>query len=543
MKPFKNSKGSKNTSDNTATPATDKSAGNPADNSYTGDYISKSLDENIKRIKKELGNPSDIVIKIFEPDNYDGLRYANIYFDTLVDKASINSLSIGMTEIFKPNNTQENSSPEEYFRIFKNYFLSYRKSEEGSDFSVLLTNLLSGKTILLIEGYDRFISIDISSPQGRAVEEPTTQSVIRGSKEGFVEKIDVNIALIRKRIKSSDLRVENLTLGSTTNTKIALMYIDKVAKKEIIDEIRRRLNKIKIDGIFDSGDIEELIKDDRYSVFPEFLNSEKPDSVAAGLLEGRVAIVPDGSAYVLTAPALFVEFLQVSEDYYHHFIVSTFIRMLRYACTFLTLFVPSLFIALMTFHQEMIPTPLLISIAAQREGVPFPVFVEAFLMEGVFEILREAGIRMPRVIGPAISIVGALVLGQAAVEAGIVSATMVIIVSITAISSFVIPNYSMSYAIRILRFAFMILAGVFGLYGIFMGVIALILHLCKLKSIGIPYMIPIAPKTRYATKDTILRYPIWLNKTRPVAISGSNVQRVDADDVVTQKEKEDPEFR
>ncbi|NLD47621.1 MAG: spore germination protein, partial [Clostridiaceae bacterium] len=347
----------------------------------------------------------------------------------------------------------------------------------------------------------------------------------------------------RKRLKTKDLRIENLTLGNLTNTKVSLMYIDKIAKQEIVDEIRRRLNKIKIDAIIDSGNIDELIRDDRFSIFPELQNSEKPDSVTANLLEGRVAIFVDGSSFVLTAPALFVEFLQVSEDYYHHFIVSTFIRVLRYSAVFLTLFVPAIYISLLTFHKEMIPTPLLISIASQREGIPFPTFIEAMLMEGVFEILREAGIRMPRVVGPAISIVGALVLGQAAVEAGIVSAFMVIIVSITAISSFAIPNYSLGNAVRIIRFVLMVLAGLFGLYGVFMGFITLILHLCKLKSIGIPYMLPIAHKTKYAAKGSIIRYPLWHNKTQTIAISGFNIPGADADNVVTKKEKENPEFR
>jgi spore germination protein KA len=211
---------------------------------------------------------------------------------------------------------------------------------------------------------------------------------------------------------------------------------------------------------------------------------------------------------------------------------------------FLTTFVPAAYVALITsFHQEMIPTPLLISVAAQREGVPFPALVEAFLMEGVFEILREAGVRMPRVIGPAISIVGALVLGQAAVEAGIVSAVMVIIVSITAISSFAVPNYSMSNAIRMIRFGFLLLSGMFGLYGIFMGFIALILHLCKLKSIGIPYMTPFTPKTKHALNDTIIRYPLWKNKTRPAGISISDSPRVSEDNPVSSKQKENPEFR
>lgn len=527
MKLFRNSKGKKSSTTNTC----------------ITNCLGKVLDDNIEKINRELGDPSDLVIQICKPDNYDGLRYANIYIETLVANSSINSLSMEMTEILTPKNALKISTPEEYFRMFQNYFLSFRKSEEGSDFAALFTNLLSGKTIILVDGYDRFISIDIYHTESRSVEEPSAQGVIRGPKESFVEKIDINISLVRKRLKTPNLRIENMFLGSVTNTKISLMYIDKIAKKEIVDEVRRRLNSIKIDCILDSGYIEELIKDDRYSFFPEFMNSERPDSVVAGLLEGRVAIFVDGSAYVLTAPALFVDFMQVSEDYYHHFIISSFIRMLRYLCAFLSLFVPAGYIALLTFHKEMIPTPLLISIASQREGIPFPAFVEAIMMEGVFEILREAGIRMPRVIGPAISIVGALVLGQAAVEAGIVSAAMVIVVSITAISSFVIPSYSMSFAMRIIRFAYMILAGLFGLYGVFMGVIVLILHLCKLKSIGVPYMTPIAPKGKYGTKDTIVRYPLWSNKTRPLGISGTNSSRVNGDNPVTKKEKENPEFR
>jgi spore germination protein KA len=278
------------------------------------------------------------------------------------------------------------------------------------------------------------------------------------------------------------------------------VYIQNIAKDEIVQEIRTRLGKIEIDGILESGYIEELIKDDRYSIFPTFLSSEKPDSVAAALLEGKVAILVDGTPYVLTAPALMIEFLQSSEDYYHHYIVSSMMRFLRVMAFLLTLIVPATYIAVTTFHQEIIPTPLLVSIAAQREGVPFPALLEALMMEITFEILREAGIRMPRAIGPAISIVGALVLGQAAVEAGIISAAMVIVVSITAISSFAIPNYEMSNAIRLIRFILMLLAGVLGLYGVLMGLIVLVLHLCKIKSITVPYLTPIAPKNRAATR-------------------------------------------
>jgi spore germination protein KA len=285
------------------------------------------------------------------------------------------------------------------------------------------------------------------------------------------------------------------------------MYIDKIARKDIVDEIRLRLNKIKIDAILDSGNIEELIRDDRYSIFRNYY-TQKNLILLLQISWRKSCHFCRWKPYVLTAPALFVEFLQVSEDYYtiFWFLYSSDIKVW---CCFSYAFCSGRYISLITFHQEMIPTPLLISISSQRESVPFPALIEAILMEGVFEILREAGIRMPRVIGPAISIVGALVLGQAAVEAGIVSAFMVIIVSITAISSFAIPNYSLANALRIIRFVLMLLAGMYGLYGVFMGFMALILHLCKLKSMGIPYMIPIAPKTKYAAKDTIIRYPLW----------------------------------
>jgi len=251
----------------------------------------------------------------------------------------------------------------------------------------------------------------------------------------------------------------------------------------------------------------------------------------------------DGTPFVLTAPALFVEFFQASEDYYHQFQISTFIRIIRYIAFTLSIFVPSLYIMLASFQQEMVPTPLLISLMAGAEGVPFPTIVEVFLMEGVFEILREAGIRMPRIIGPAISIVGALVLGQAAVEAGLISAIIVIIVSITAISSFAIPNYNMGNAARILRFALMIIASVFGLFGIFMGTIFLFLDLCRLKSIGVPYMSPFAPKAKTALKDTILRFPLWKNTAKPEGISANTSPRVNDQDIVTAKENGQPESR
>ncbi|MGE5677450.1 MAG: spore germination protein [Pseudomonadota bacterium] len=505
--------------------------------------LSTDIHETITRIKLELGSPSDLLINLNESGKHGNLKYASIYIENIVDKSSINSLSAEIAELLKSIDMYEGLSPDGYLSMLRNTLSCFRRHEEGTSFNSLCDSIITGKTILLIDRCDRFFSIDNFSAEGRNVTEPTSQSLVRGPKEGFTEDLSVNISLIRKRVKSKALRIEDHVVGTITKTRIALMYIDKLARQDVVDEMRRRLMAVRIDGILDSGYIEELIKDDRYSIFPTFLNSEKPDSVVAEILEGKVAVLVDGTAYVLTAPALFVQFLQSSEDYYHQFAVSSVIRITRYLAFLLTLVVPAAYIALVTFHQEMIPTPLLISLASQREGVPFPALAEALMMEGIFEILREAGIRMPRIIGPAISIVGALVLGQAAVEAGVISAFMVIVVSITAISSFAIPNYSMANAIRLIRFTFMILAGVMGLYGVFMGLNIMILHLCKLKSMGLPYMTPIAPKGKHALKDTFLRYPLWSNRFRPDGITGSDSPRINASDPMEPSQKSKQEFR
>ncbi|MED4797818.1 spore germination protein, partial [Priestia megaterium] len=268
-----------------------------------------------------------------------------------------------------------------------------------------------------------------------------SQTVVRGPRDSFTETLRTNTALIRRRIKSPKLWIESQQIGEFTKTDIALVYIDGIADEQVIQEVKERLSKIDIDGILESGYIEELIQDEDYTPFPTMHNTERPDSVAAGLLEGRIAILVDGTPFVLMVPALFIQFFQAAEDYYQRADISTLIRLMRYMAFFLALLTPSAYIALTTFHQEMLPFALLISIAAQREGVPFPAIIEAFIMEITFEILREAGVRLPRAVGSAISIVGALVLGEAAVQAGLVSPAMVIVVSITAISNFVSPVY------------------------------------------------------------------------------------------------------
>lgn len=399
--------------------------------------------------------------------------------------------------------------------------------QETKKFHALVSGLLSGETAVLCQGNNFALLIPSKGGKARGVEEPNSQSVIRGPKEGFTENIDTNIALVRRKIKDPNLWIEDFEVGQVTKTNVAIMYMNGIAQEKVIKEVRDRILNIRIDSILESGYIEEMIQDKTFTVFPTIYNTERPDAIAAGILEGRIAILVDGTPFVLLVPAIFVQFFQAAEDYYQRSDISTLLRLLRFIALVVALLAPSLYIAITTFHQDMLPPELLISLSAQREEIPFPAFVEALIMEMTFELLREAGVRLPKTVGQAISIVGALVIGQAAVEAGFVSAAMVIVVSITAISSFIIPAYNMAISIRILRFAMMGLAATFGLFGIVAGIIGIIQHLCQLRSFGVHYMSPLAPVILEDQKDTGIRVPWWGMKSRPSSINGHNHIRSD----------------
>jgi spore germination protein KA len=360
-----------------------------------------------------------------------------------------------------------------------------------------------------------------SAKAQRNLEEPSSEPVIRGPRDGFIENISTNIGLIRRRIKTPRLKTESITLGELTQTQVVLTYIEGIVSESIVEEVRKRVSRIQIDGIIDSGYIEEFIEDSPFTPFPQVHSTERPDVVAAELLEGKVAILVDTSPFVLIVPMTFWNGLQASEDYYVRWPIATFVRWIRFIFIIIAIFAPPLYVAITTFHQEMIPTNLILSIASSREAVPFPALVEALLMEIIFEALREAGIRLPKQIGQAISIVGALVIGQAAVQAGIISAPVVIIVSITGIAAFTIPRYSFGNGIRLLRFPMLFLAGTLGLYGIVLGSLGILLHVASLRSFGVPYFTPVSPLTFTNLKDVIIRAPIWAKTHRPLA-TGSN---------------------
>lgn len=487
--------------------------------------LTDSLAHNLKTIRSYLGDSTDLRTRELRLGT-GKVRTAVIYMDGLVQKERITKL-INLLNQHEYTHGLESAGedPVEHTSewIYK-YTIAIGDIVTILDLEELNLAILSGYTFIGVDGEEQGIAVDTAGAETRPVSEPTAQSVIRGPQEGFNESIGTNIALIRRKIKDPNLWLETKRIGRMTKTAVALMFIKGVVDDKVVSMVRERLKQIDIDGILESNYIEELIKDRSLSPFPTVYNTERPDVVAAALLEGRVAILVDGTPFVLIVPALFTQFFQSPEDYYHGSDFGLF-RMLRFAGLFISMLAPALYIAITTFHQEMIPTPMLISLAAQREGIPFPAFVEALIMEVTFELLREASIRMPKAVGTAISIVGALVLGQAAVEAGLVSAAMVIVVSITAIAGFIFPSIEMSITTRMLRFTFMGLAASFGLFGIIVMLIYIVLHLCHLQSFGVPYMAPFAPFNLTDQEDNLVRTPWWRMIHRPHLFARGNLYR------------------
>lgn len=386
--------------------------------------------------------------------------------------------------------------------------------------------MIDGNTIILMDKVDKALVIGSTGWKDRSISEPNAENVVRGPKDGFTENIEVNTSLIRRRIKSPYLRMELLTIGAETKTKVVIAYLEGTAKDEIVNEVRERLGRIEINGVLESGYIEELIEDNPFSPFPQIEHTERPDKISAAILEGRVAILVDTTPDVLIVPTTFLQFIQSSEDYYERYLIATLTRFIRILAYLISVTLPALYIAFTSYHQEMIPTTLALSIAASREGVPFPSIGEAFIMEGTFEILREAGLRLPKQAGQAVSIVGGIVIGQAAVQAGIVSQAMVIVVALTGISSFAIPAFNASASGRLLRFPLMLMAAVLGLPGILAGLSIIVIHLNSLRSFGVSYMEPFISSKKNEFKDTVVRYPWWALNRNPNYIARKGYRRV-----------------
>jgi spore germination protein KA len=370
--------------------------------------LKKSAKENVQEIKEKLGNCSDFISRFIEC-NDNKFALAIIHIDGISSKNTIQE------HILEPLLTCKSILDAKSLKDELEQTISISNIKEKNSLDDVLSAIVSGSTVILIDRDPTALILDTKQIESRSIAEPTTQTVIRGPKDSFTENLRVNTALVRGRIQNPKLRLDAMKIGDVTQTNVEIMYIKGIAEESIISEVKQRLKKIKIDGVLESAYLEDYIHDGKHTPFPTVQNTERPDVVAGNLLEGRVAIFINGTPYVLIVPVTFTQLFQSPEDYYQNQYIGSFLRLLRLAAFFLALFAPAIYIAMITHHQALVPTVLLVSIAAQREPIPFPAIIEAFIMELTFEVLREAGIRMPRAVGSALSIVGALILGQAAV--------------------------------------------------------------------------------------------------------------------------------
>ncbi|SHH51366.1 spore germination protein [Clostridium grantii] len=467
--------------------------------------ISKEVDNNISYLKEILKDNSDIVFREFYMGKW---KAAFVYIDGMGDKLLLDQFV--MIPLMK--NADELKDAEE----MKDKILTISDLREVEDFSKGVDAMLSGDTLMMLEGINKAYVIATRFWPARGVSEPSGETVVRGSREGFTETIRFNTALVRRRIRDTRLKVVPSSLGVRSKTDVVVMYMSDLVNNQVLEELNKRLQKINIDAVLDSGYIQQFIEDDIYSPFPQVQSTERPDVVAAAIYEGRTAILVDNSPFVLIVPATLNNIIQSPDDYNQRWMHASFVRITRVFALFISLILPCLYIAVTSFHTGIIPTKLAYSIAASREGVPFPAFVEVLIMEVSMALLLEAIVRLPRPIGATIGIVGGLIVGQAAVTAGIVSPIMIIIVASTAITEFVASSYEITSAIRMVRFGLIIAASIIGLYGIVLGIILLTCHLIKLKSFGIPYLAPAVNPNLEDQKDYLIRMPLKFFKKRPI---------------------------
>ena len=439
----------------------------------------------IETIKEQTNNSPDIIIKTITFFNH----YVHIIFnESLSNSTTINEYIL---EFFEKERKIKSKQEDIIKYLIRK--LPTRKTTKIDNYDELFYNLLSGFTIVLVEGFEEALSIETKQQLDSGIAEATAESIIKGPKDAFSENYQTNIGLIRKRIKTESLWLEELIIGTKSKTKIGIMYVNDVVDKNLVDYLKKKISDINIDSIPDSNYIIELISENQRNVFPNYLSTERPDLVAKHLLDGRVAIIVENTQYAVIVPITFFEFFHSTEDFYQKVINVNYYRIIRFIALTITLLVPSLYIAVTTHNHETIPDALLINLASQRQGVPFPAIIEIFLMLITFEILKESDLRTPQKLGSSLAIVGALVLGDAAVQAGIVSPIMVIVVAITAISGLIISTIEFTNGVKWWRFLFIVLAAFEGLIGLLIVSVFFIINVSSIKSFGIPYLEPYAP--------------------------------------------------
>lgn len=429
-----------------------------------------------------------------------------VYFDHLSGSDELSRDVIGpLTNVQK----------DEVSRLLKQS--QYKKVEDGKQ---VIDGILSGEVAIFHQGQVHLINV--YNPTTRNVGPSEIETVITGPHEGFGEVNEMNLSLIRRRLKSPRLKVKKLYVGEISRTAVCVLYIDGIVNPAYVEEMTTRIQNVEIDTIVEANMLQQLIDDNPNSIFPLFNSTERPDVIVSRLTAGRVAVLVDGSPTAISAPADFFEFFSSPDDYYLRWIKSSFIRLTRFTAYIITLAFTAFYVSVTTFHYEMIPRTMVVNLAESRSRVPFPPLYEALLMEFTIELLREAGARLPSKIGQTIGIVGGIVIGQAAVQAGFTSNILIIAVASSAIASFVVPSYGMSATIRILRFSLIFLAGIWGNLGLVLGLGLILIHLSSLTSLGSSYVTPIAPFNWDDLKDTFFRAPYKALRKRPSIVKSPN---------------------
>lgn len=470
--------------------------------------ISRRLSDNRRRLEQTFERCNDIVVL---PWQYGpGLKHTafSIYTDALIQKKEHNYFKDSLQDLVKHRiGPGTEITPEDIFSFFGNNGASAHSANLIEDFDEAVNKVLNGYIVIFFDRWNKALGYQAVGLETRQVTESVSEPVVLGPREGTVENLSKNLGMLRGRLKSANFKIETLDSGGETKTTVAFCYLEGVVNPEMLTEFRKRIARIENEAILETSYIEELIEDSVYSPFPQYRYTERTDVAVASLLNGKIIVMVEGTGTILICPGLLVELVQSSEDYYQRTVIASLVRILRLIALLIAISLPSIYIAFSTFHTELIPTVLLLAIIDSREGIPFPAVFEAFIMEFFFELLREAGIRLPRPVGSAVSIVGALVIGEAAISAGIASPIMVIIVSLTGIASFAIPQYNFAISLRILRFPLMIFAAFLGIFGIMIAFLLIWLHLANLRSLGQPYLSSLGPFIPRQMKDVFVRAP------------------------------------
>lgn len=488
--------------------------------------ISRDLNRNIEVLETLFADADDMVWKRFELERNGGkLAIYILYIDGMSNGEMVESTITRPllyewrgAEVRQKNGERDLSGEDAFDFIFhfQTESVDMTKTEKMMD---AIAAVLNGDSAIFIDGQEKVAILSSKKLPGRSVDSPQKEGGLKGPRDSFNENFRTNTALLRRKIKDPKMKVRQGYIGQRSRTVYGLMYLEDLVKPDLLRAIEERLNSFTIDSIFDSGMLVHLLEEKWYSPFPQVQTTERPDKAASAISEGRVVLVVDNSPEVIILPCTLNSLFQASDDYYNRFGVATFARILRYLAAFITVLLPGLYIAITCYYPQILPTEFLLAIVGARSDVTFPIVVEVLLMELLFELLREAGIRLPGQMGNTIGVVGGLIVGQAAVEAALVSTIVVIVVALTAIASFAIPNEDFSSAFRLLKFLMIFLGAVWGLYGIMLGILVLLIHLATMESFGVPYLMPAVAGSaddEIEYQDFVMRKPIFTMRERPI---------------------------